>query len=40
VVFFGAHSPTGLLYEIVDEDLNVVSNVTMESILADFAANT
>ncbi len=39
LVFFGAHSPTGLLYEIVDEDQNVISNVTMESLLADFAAN-
>ncbi len=39
LVFFGAHSPTGLLYEIVDEDHNVISNVTMESLLADFEAN-
>ena len=38
-MFFGAHSPTGLLYEIVDEDYNVISNVTMESLLADFEAN-
>ena len=40
LVFFGAHSSTGLLYEILDENDNVVSNVTMESILADFSANT
>jgi hypothetical protein len=39
LVFFGAHSPTGLLYEIVDEHHNVLSSVTMESILADFEAN-
>jgi hypothetical protein len=40
LVFFGAHSPTGQLYEIVDEHHNVISNVTMESILADFHENT
>jgi len=39
LVFFGAHSNDGLLYEIVDDDLNVIVNVTMESLLADFAAN-
>jgi hypothetical protein len=39
LVFFGAHSPTHQLYEIVDDDGNVVTNVTMESILADFEAN-
>ncbi len=39
LVFFGAHSASGLLYEILDEDQKVVSNVTMESLLADFEAN-
>jgi hypothetical protein len=32
-------SPTGLLYEIVDEHHDVLSNVTMASILAAFEAN-
>lgn len=39
-MFFGAHSDDGLLYEILDDDLNVVVNVTLEVLLADFAANT
>ncbi len=40
LVFFGSHSADGLLYEILDDDGNVVVNVTMESLLADFASNT
>lgn len=40
VVFFGAHSSDGLLYEIVDDQMKIVTNVTMESLLADFSANT
>ena len=40
LVFFGAHSDDGLLQEILDDDLNVVVDVTMASLLADFAANT
>ncbi len=39
LVFFGAHSPSGKLYEILDDDGNVASDVTMQSILADFEAN-
>jgi hypothetical protein len=40
LAFFGAHSTDGLLYEILDDDLNVVVDVTMATLLADFAANT
>ena len=40
LVFFGAHSPVARLYEIVDEGLNVVSNATIDSLIADFEANT
>jgi len=39
LVFFGAHSPSGKLYEVLDDDGKVVSEVTMRSILADFEAN-
>lgn len=39
LVFFGAHSPTGRLYGIIGEDGTVLTDVTMESILADFEAN-
>ncbi len=40
IVFFGNHSSNGLLYEILDEDLKVVVDVTMETLVADFEANT
>ena len=40
VVFFGNHSSTGLLYEILDEDLKVVAEVTMESLVADWKENS
>ncbi|MSO79269.1 MAG: hypothetical protein EXQ79_06645 [Acidimicrobiia bacterium] len=39
LVFFGSHSSNGLLYDILDDDGNVVVNVTMQSLLADFEAN-
>jgi len=40
VVFFGNHSSDGLLYEIFDEELKVVANVTMEVLVADWKENT
>jgi len=40
LVYFGSRSPSGLLYDILDDDGTVVSRVTIESLLADFAANT
>jgi hypothetical protein len=40
IVFFGNHSPDGCLYEIFDEDMNLVLDVTMELLVADWKANT
>lgn len=40
MVFFANHSSNGQLYEIVDEDLKVVFDVTMNSLVDDFKANT
>ena len=39
LVFFGSHSDTGKLYDILDEDLNLVIEVTMELLIADFNAD-
>ena len=40
IVFFGSHCNDGILYEILDEDLKVVADVTIESLVADWNANT
>jgi hypothetical protein len=40
IAFFGNHSSNGLLYEILDEDLNLVANVTMEVLIDDWKANS
>lgn len=40
VAFFGNHSPTGRLYELLDEDMNVLYDVTMELLVEDWKANT
>ncbi len=40
IAFFGNHSTNGLLYEILDEDLKVVADVSMEGLVADWKANT
>jgi hypothetical protein len=40
ITFFGNHSSNGLLYEILDEDLKVLADVTMESLIADWEANS
>ena len=40
IAFFGNHSSSGLLYEILDEDLNVLAEVTMEGLVEDFEQNT
>ena len=40
VAFFGNHSSSGLLYEILDEDLKIIAEVTMETLLADWKENT
>jgi len=39
IVFFGNHCTDGVLYEILDEDMKVVMDVTIESLLADWQAN-
>ena len=40
IAFFGNHSSNGLLYEVLDEELKVIANVTMEGLIADWKANT
>ncbi len=40
ITFFGNHSSDGLLYEILDENLKLVADITMEGLIADFEANT
>ena len=40
VVFFGNHSNDGRLYEIFDENMNPVLDVTMELLVADWKENT
>jgi len=39
LVFFGTHARDGVLYEILDEDLKPVANVTIEGLVADWKAN-
>jgi hypothetical protein len=39
LAFFGNHSPDGKLYEILDEDGNLVLDVTMEVLVQDFEEN-
>lgn len=39
-VFFGNHCDDGVLYEILDEDMNVLTDVTIESLVADWQENT
>ena len=40
ITFFGNHSSNGLLYEILDEDLKVLADVTMEGLIEDWKQNT
>jgi hypothetical protein len=40
IAFFGNHSNTGHLYEILDEDLKLIVDVTMETLIADWKENT
>ncbi len=40
MAFFGNHSNDGRLYEIVDEEGNLVVDVTMQLLVADFQENT
>lgn len=40
VVFFGNHSTDGMLYELFDEEMNVVVEVTMELLVSDWQENS
>jgi hypothetical protein len=40
LVFFGNHSPEGRLYEIFDERMQPVVDVTMELLVDDWKSNT
>jgi hypothetical protein len=40
IAFFGNHSDNGLLYELLDEDLKLVMDVTMETLIADWKDNS
>lgn len=40
IAFFSNHSNDRLLYELLDEDLNLVVNVTMEVLIEDWKSNT
>ena len=39
LVFFGNHSADGILYEILDEDLKVLAETTIEGLVADWSEN-
>jgi hypothetical protein len=39
IVFFGNHSNDGRLYELFDEDLKLLADVTMEGLVADWQQN-
>ena len=38
-VFFGSHGNDGALYEMLDEDMKVMANVTIEGRVADWEAS-
>jgi hypothetical protein len=38
LAFFGCHTPDGRLYEIVDDDGQLLVDITVDYLLADFAA--
>lgn len=40
LVFFGNHCTDGVLYEILDEDMKVLADITIEGLVADWQANT
>jgi len=40
VAFFGMHSDDGVFYEILDDDLGLLAEVTLEGLVEDFNANT
>jgi hypothetical protein len=40
VAFFGNHCSNGVLYEILDEQMNVLADVTIEGLVEDWKANS
>ncbi len=40
IVFFGNHCTNGVLYEMLDEDMKVVADVTIEGLAEDWKQNT
>ena len=40
IVFFGNHCSDGVLYELFDDDMKVLAEVTIEGLLADWQANS
>jgi hypothetical protein len=40
LAFFGNHCSSGRLYEILDEDMQVIVDVTMEVLISDWQENT
>jgi hypothetical protein len=39
LAFFGSHTSDGRLYEIIDDDGEVLVDITIDFLVADFAAN-
>ncbi|MBW2268854.1 MAG: hypothetical protein JRH16_09765 [Deltaproteobacteria bacterium] len=39
IAFFGCHASDGILYELYDEDMKPVMDVTIETLIADWNAN-
>lgn len=40
IAFFGNHCRNGVLYELFDEEMKMVAEVTIESLVADWKANS
>jgi hypothetical protein len=38
LVFYGCHAPDGRLFEFLDDDLNVITEVTIENLIDDWQA--
>ena len=38
LVFYGCHAPDGRLFEFLDDDLNVITEVTVENLIDDWKA--
>ena len=40
IVFFGGHNNAGILYELIDPEMNVIAEVTIDSLVSDWKAHT